>query len=266
MSENVLDPSTPAPATPGAPSAPTTQAAPAAVPATPSTPAAPPTGDPAMVPSYRIRETREAVLREAQENYARKEAEIRAESNRYREQVLALTGVTPPPNPEIANVKKQFGSVFPGLAQLEDHAQEILSLREQRENLEAQASHYWEAHARSTMDRLYTLAQESLGIPLTDEGKRQLHSSFAGYIGSSPELTSRFASDPSVVKDFWTQFTSSFIDPVRRVAAAQTVARVPGALPQDSPSGALPISGGAPKGQSLDERVASAWSEYNKPK
>jgi hypothetical protein len=129
--------------------------------------------------------------------------------------------------------------------------------------MNAQVDHYWSTYGNQTMDRLYKLAAESLGSPLPDEGKRQLHASFVGFIQSSPELQNRYASDPTIVEDFWKQFTSSFVDPVRRASSAATAQRAAGVarLPQDSPSG-TPQTGGAPKLNGLDERAAAAWAEF----
>lgn len=245
-----------------APAVPTAPATPQAVPGAPPTPGAPE----GYVPSYRLRETREAVLREAQTAWTQREASHRAELDRIQSQLHALVGVQPPPNPQIDAVRNQFGQIYPGLASLEARAKDLEGLIERQGDLQAQNEHYWKSYGRSTMDRLFTHAQDSLGAPLTDEGKRQLHAAFSGFVQSSPELSDRYANDPSIVEDFWKQFTSSFIDPVRRTAAAATAQRVPGALPQDIGGGAPRVSG-APAPQNLDERVAQGWDMYtrNKP-
>ena len=265
MSEFVNDPSTsaaeptpsasPTPATPGAFASPvaTPQATPAQ--ATPSAPDG-------YVPSYRLRETREAATREAQTQWAQKEAEYQARLNQIQTQLHALVGVNPQnKNPEVDAIRQQFSQLYPGLSKLEERAAQLQQMIERTGDLEAQNQHYWETYGRQTMDRLFTHAQEALGGPLTEEGKRQLHSSFVGFVQSSPELQARYANDPTLVQDFWKQFTSSFIDPVRRTAQATVAGRVPSALPQDSPSGA-PRSTPAPQLGSLEERAAAAWTQY----
>lgn len=257
--------SLPAPAaepTPAAPAAPVSATPNPGTPA-PATPGGAP--DAAMVPSYRLRETREAALREAQSRYEQKERDLNARFEQVQKQLHTLVGAAPPANPEVDKVKEQFFSLFPWAKKMEERFSDFESLADRAGDLEAQNAHYWQSYGKSAMDRLFTHAQDSLGAPLTDEGKRQLHSSFTGWIQSSPELTARYASDPSIVEDFWKQFTSSFIDPVRRTAAAGVAARVPGALPQDSPSGA-PRSTPAPSGGTLDERVAAGWAQYNQGK
>lgn len=247
----------PAQATPSATAAPVAAATPQA------TPQAPATGVPeAMVPSYRIRETREAALREAQTRYESQLSTERAESARWKSQLQALVGVTPPANPEVDAVRSQFAKLYPGLAKMEEKAAVMEQLLERSGDLEAQTQHYWASYGRQTMDRVFTQASEALGGNLSEEGKRQLHASFTGWVSSSPELSARYASDPTIVDDFMKQFTSNFIDPVRRAASAGVVQRVPGALPQDSPSG-TPRTTAAPAFANLDERVAAGWAKLN---
>lgn len=243
-------------------------AAPAAQPATPSpapaVPAATPSGPDRSdwVPPYRLRETRESAIRQAQNEFAAREAALRAEAERYKAQLHSIVGVTPPADPEISAVRDQFSKLYPGLSRIEERADALEEIIARADDLQAQTDHYWRSYGQQTVDRLFARAEASLGSPLTEEGKRQLHASFTGFVSSSPELTARYANDPSIVDDFWKQFTSSFIDPVRRSASASVVGRVPGALPQDSPSGVPRVSPG-PQPQNLDERAAAAWALYN---
>jgi len=242
------------------------QSAPAApVAATPPTaaPVATPQAPEGYVPSYRIRETREAAMREANEQFAAREAEYQGRLNQIQSQLHALVGVQPPPNPEVHAVKSQFSQLFPNLARLEERGVDVLDLLERAGDLESQNKHYWQSYAYQTMDRLYDHASKALGGPLNEEAKGQLHSAFTGFVQSSPELTARYASDPTLIEDFWRAFTSSFIDPVRRSATATVAGRASGAppIPQDTPSGA-PRATPAPQPNNLDERAAAAWALY----
>ncbi len=249
-----------APATPAA----ATPAASAPQAATPSAPTqAPATGAPeGWVPSYRIRETREAAVREAQGQYAQQVAAAQAEIERYKNLVRAQIGDAPPQNPEVQQVRDQFGRLYPGLSKLEEQAERLEQLLERAGDLEQQNSHYWQNYGRTTMDRLFDHASKSLGSPLTDEGKRTLHSAFVGFVGSSPELTSRYTTDPTLVEEFWQAFTSSFVEPARRAAAATIQGRAAGvAIPQDRGGAAPPVTPG-PKPANLDERAALAWAKY----
>ena len=239
----------------------------AAIPAAPLQAATPPvtpgpaTGPEGWVPSYRVRETREAAIREANEGFASKEAGWKAELDQIRSQLHALVGVQPPQNPEIASVRNQFGQLYPGLAQLEDRAKDLMGLIDRAGDMESQNSHYWQSYGRQTMDRLFSQASESLGTPLTDEGKRALHAAFSGFVSSSPELTARYSNDPTLVDEYWKAFSSNFIDPARRTAGATVVGRVAGNIPQDTPSGA-PRVPGAPKPAGLEERAQLGWTQY----
>jgi hypothetical protein len=265
MSEEILS-STPAEATPSAPAtAPATPGTTAPVAATPATPQVNATVDDRSnwVPPHRIRESREAAYREASQKASQEIQAARDEARRYQQQVLALTGVTPPQNPEIQAVRDQFGGLYPGLTKLEAKAAQLEALLERAGDLESQTDHYWQSYGRQTMDRVFELAEKSLGSPLNDEGKRQLHSSFMGFVQSSPELSARYANDPSIVNDFWNAFTSTFIDPARRAASATVAGRAAqvAGLPVDSPSGSVATSQ-PPKFSSLDERAAAGWNQY----
>lgn len=270
MSDELLT-STPAGGTdtPSSTPAAATPAAPAQSVATPQTPQSTATVDDRAnwVPPHRIRESREAGIREAQNQFAQREATIRAEAERYRTQVLALTGVTPPQNPEIQAVRDQFGNLYPGLSKLEEKAAQLEALLERAGDMNAQQDHYWQSYGRQTMDRVFDLAEKSLGSALSEEGKRQLHSSFIGFVQSSPELSARYANDPSIVTDFWNTFTNTFIEPARRVASATVAGRAAqvAGLPQDTPSGSVPTSK-APQFKSLDDRVNAGWAAYNQNK
>lgn len=248
-------PATPAAATPAA----------SAQPATPATPQAPATGAPGegWVPSYRVRETREAAEREAQERWAAREAEYQAQLRQTQSQLRALVGVQPPQNPEVDAVRQQFAQLYPGLAKMEERANDFMSIIDRAQDLQTQTDHYWQSYGRQTMDRLFEKASSSLGAPLTEEGKRHLHASFVGFVQQSPEMTARYTSDPSIVDEFWNTFTSTFIDPARRVASANVADRAANVarLPNNAPSGA-PQTTPVPKPSGVDERAALAWQQY----
>jgi hypothetical protein len=250
---------TPTPASSAAPMQ--TPAAPTATP--PATAQAPATGAPGegWVPSYRLREIKESAAREFQNQRAQDKAEYEAELKRVTSQLHAIVGVTPPGNPEIEQIKEQFGQLYPGLTQLEQRAQDLMGLIEHAGDLEQQTTHYWQTYGRQSMDRLFSAAEKTLGSPLTEEGKRALHSGFVGFVSSSPELTARYAEDPTIVEDYWKMMSSTLIDPVRRTTAAGVQARIPGALPQDVPGGA-PVVSQAPKPKDLDERTSMAWQAF----
>jgi hypothetical protein len=173
--------------------------------------------------------------------------------------------VGPQENPEVDAVRQQFKQLYPGLADLEERADQIREMIERTGDLESQSQHYWQQYGRQAMDRLFEHAATDLGAPLTDEGRRALHASFTGFVSSSPELTARYAQDPQLVEEFWRAFRSSFIEPARRATAATVATRTGTPLPQDSPSGAVHPSA-APKPANLDERAAQGWALYEQSK
>src|ERR1700693_380597 len=188
----------PAAATP-APAAPAPQSA------TPAAPQAPATGAPGegWVPSYRVRETREAAIREANQGFSQKEQQYQQELAQIRSQLHALVGVQPSSqNPEVTAVRNQFGQLYPGLSKLEERAADLMGLIDRAGDLESQNEHYWQTYGRSSMDRVFTGISEASGNPITDEGKRTIHSAFVGWVQQSPEMTARYAQDPSIVDDF----------------------------------------------------------------
>lgn len=251
------------PTSPATSSAPTTLGAPTQTPpATPTGTQPPATGGPdGWVPSYRLREAREAAVRESQTRYKELETNYQNQLRQVQSQLQALVGVQPPKDPEISQVRDQFGKLYPGLSKIEERANDILSILERAGDLESQNNHYWQSYGRQTMDKLFTHAAESLGAPLTNEAKDVLHKSFVGFIQGSPEREARYATDPTIVEDFWKAFSSSFIDPARRVSSAALAGRAPGALPQDT-AGGVPRTSPPPQHATLDERVGSAWTQY----
>ena len=227
----------------------------------PATPGAPPEG---YVPSYRLREVREAAERQANERWQQREAQYAAALQQRQEQLQRLVGVNNPQrNPEIDAVREQFGNLYPGLVKLEERADAIQAIIERAQELEAQNQHYWDSYGRQTVDKLFDKASTSLGGPLSEEGKGVLHQAFVGYVQSTPERQARYTNDPTLVDEFLRSFTSSFIDPVRRNAAATTAARAGqvATLPQDTPSGGM-RTGTPATPQNLDERAALGWAQF----
>ena len=238
-----------------------------------ATPTATPTGTSAtapttpssegMVPSYRIRETREAAIREAQQQWGTREADYQAQLRQVQQQLHALVGVAPDQNPQETAIRSQFEQLFPGLAKLEARSQDLLGVVDRSGDLDAQNKHYWSEYGRQRLDSLYAKAGTALGAPLNEKGKSVLKAAFIGYVTSSPELAARYEKDPTVVDEYWADFGSNFIDPVRRTASATVDTQIGvRAIPRDTPSGAPQVTA-APKAKDLDERAAQAWASYN---
>lgn len=248
--ENVA-PAAPAASTPSTPATPSVNA-------TPATPATPAEDRSNWVPPYRLRETTQKYEAALNAERARWQAEIEARERK----IQALAGVVPPENPQIDEVKKQFGQVFPGLNEMESLAPQIKEFLAQREEIEQLRNHVWGVYNRNAMDRLYKNAESTYGQPLNEDARRTLGASFVGFLQSNPDAYERYQSDPSVVDEFWKSFEARFVNPVRRSGIADTVNRIPGALPQDTPSGAVAPSGGQVQPRNTDERMAMALAAY----
>lgn len=260
--DNVVAPNAPAEATPSAPAAtptPSPSALPVATPqATPAAaiPAAPEDRS-NWVPPHRIREIREGMQRQ----FAQQQAQVQAQIEQYQSQVRALTGMTPPPNPEVESIKTQFFQVFPQAQGLFEKAEQVDKYIERMGELESAVDYIWRNHGRQAIDRVFKQAEESIGAPLNDEGRRALHAAFSGWIQSVDPSGERYVSDPGIVDEFWKTLSSTLVDPARRAAAANVQNRVPGALPQDTPAG-VPAPPQAPKPANIDERVAQGWAAF----
>lgn len=219
------------------------------------------------VPRSRINETRDSVTRQLSQQFQGKYSELESRYSQMEKQLHALVGVQPPTNPEVDSIKTQFAQLFPKLSKLEERGEDVFGLLERANDLQASNEHYWQSYGRQSTEKLFDLADKELGGPLSEDGKRVIHNAFASYVGSSPELTQRYASDPSIVNDFWNVFRSSVIDPVRRTASSTAVGRAVavGSLPQNDPSGA-PRSTPPPQMKDLDERSNAAWALFNQIK
>ena len=256
-----FDPNTPTEATPSVTSQPTTPAA-TAVPAvtpSPATSVAPSTEDRSnWVPPYRLRE----VSSKHEQTLAQERATFAAERAALQRQLQALTGVLPPQNPEIDQVKNQFKQVFPELSEIGSNAEAIKELIALKDELRAAMQHQWATHNRNAMGSLYKAAEATYGNPLNDDAKHALGSSFVGYLQSNPDAYEQYQQDPtSVVENFWKAFTDRFISPIQRQQTVNTMNRLPGNIPQDTPSGAIPVSNPV-KPANQDERMAAALASY----
>lgn len=261
----IVDTSAEPTATPPAPSTPAQ--------ATPSAPASTPTqysyaeDRSNWVPPHRIREGTER-FQQAQTQWQSREQQYQTQLDAVQRQLQALVGVQPqnPADAQAQTIKDQFYQLFPRLRELEEKGTDVLGLLDRAGDLESQTTHYWQSYGRQAVDRLYALASEGYGTPLSETQKENLHALFVGYVQSSPERTQRYASDPRIVEDFWRDFSSNFIDPARRNAQVTMAGRAAGVpLPQDTSSGVPPVAG-APKPANLDERAALAWAQYQTTK
>lgn len=275
---------TPAPTPAAAPVAPVTPppvqatpapAAPVVTPAAPQAPPVAPGGDPtqpqapgAMVPSYRLRQTREQAAQWARAQVENAKGEHQRQLDERDSRIRALAGVSQPENAENEAVKQQFAQLFPGLAKLNDPAlaDKLLKYEEnnqmmakQLQMLRARDSHYWDSHTRTAISSLFTAVEKGIGGQLSDEAKRAIHGSFVGYVRTNPQVAERYTRNPQgVVNEYWSTLQTSLIDPVRRTQQAGLQNVPPVVAPKDDPSGTPAVSP-APKLKTMRDRSNAAW-------
>ena len=271
MSDLNFDPnvsSAPAPSDIPAPSPATATpvAQPTGAPATTVAPSQPPaTGGappPGYVPSYRVRETRE--------QYEGKIAEMQTAANAQIEalnrKIQALAGVTPQSQSEEDVIRQQLFKVVPDLKELLELREQLKEVAAQRSEYAEQNQHYWNSYNATQAERLFAKASESYEQPLNDNQKRYLVASFVGWAQGDPEIAARYKTDPSVIDEFWREYSSNVIEPARRAATSSAVGRVASNLPQDTPSGGLRTSQPPQAPANLDDRVGLAWQAFNAAK
>lgn len=191
------------------------------------------------------------------------ESTSKAEIERLTKQVQALTGVTPQNHSEEEIIRTQLFKIAPELKALIEMQDQLKEIAAQRDAFQQQNQHYWQSYNRTQMDRLFKSAEEVYGTALTDGQKRSLAASFVGWAQSDPELVERYQTDPSLINDFWKEFSSSFIEPVRRTTVTSAAGRVASNLPQDTPSGNNLRPSNAPdEPKDLDGKVDKAWLAF----
>lgn len=249
---------TPAAATPAVPAA-QSPAIPTTPTATPTTQVPPQQPNPNVVPSYRLREQRDQYEARIQQLQTQNQSEI----DRLQKQIQALAGVTPQNQSQADVIREQLYQVVPDLKELLEMREQLKEVTAQREDFVQQSRHYWESYNRSQMDRLYKTFGDSYGQPLSDAQKSYLKAAFIGWASNDPELASRYQTDPSLVDEFAKEFSSSFVEPARRIATTQNVQRTTPALPQDTPSGNVRVTQPIDPPKDLDDRVSRAWQAFD---
>lgn len=211
----------------------------------------------------RLDETRRSAERASEARWQTERAQLQAQYEATQRQLHAIVGVTPQEDPNVSQVRDQFNKLYPGLAKLEDRAAQLLEMQERMGNVDTMTQHHWASWGRQSMDRLYGLAEKSIGSGLSDGQKSALHQAFMGFVSSSPEIGQRYAEDPTLVDEYWQNFAGAFIDPIRRTANSNVQFNTaPRNILQDTPAG-IPNVQAAPRPGNLDERVAGAWASYN---
>lgn len=253
---------TPAPSDTGAPSPTPAPATPVAAPQ----PGATPGGNEALVPSFRLREAREAYERRLNDEVTRRETEWKQKTEAYERKIQALAGVLPQEESRADQIKEQFFNLFPQYRGLTP--EKIAALEkviERQEALEAENELRWQSHSHTKLNELYGLAAQA-GLPENDQVKGMLHTALIGYLSANPQEQRRFASDPSFISEFFKAYSAAMIDPLRRAQAAAIQGKPQALVPQDSPSGTVRTTTQPLKPKDLNERSALSWTAFQQSK
>lgn len=206
----------------------------------------------ANVPSFRLREEterRQAVetaYAQAMQTIATLQSQIQ-QSQQQPNPPPRQAGVNIPPE-ERERIRQQFGAIFPELNTLADKADALQKLLESMPNVQAQQDYYWQSVGGQFLRSLQEQATSIYGDKLSPMARRQFELGFIDWVENDPRARQRYlAQDTSLVADFWTQYRSHVLDPVRRVAAAnlaeqgQRLRRIPQTGPSGPPPGQRPV-------------------------
>lgn len=176
------------------------------------------------IPPHRMAET----SRKAQEAERRAATAERSAEERAR-QVEALTGVRreADADPEEEAVHQFLIRKYPALAKLDDKTlTKLLDAADKVPTLEQQASHYWETVGHDALRTVRAEAEKVFGGALTARQKRIVETSFIDFVESDPDMSARYdRRDPTVVADFFKEFSGAVVDPVKRRTETTVAAR-----------------------------------------
>ena len=171
---------------------------------------------------------------------------LKQEAQRLREQLAAVTGITPPKQEtprelpdgvteaDIARARKEFALVYPELAGMD--AETLTAIREFVENdlpqFRDQHQHYWNQIGTSTGRALQSEIKSQIG-DLSPKGTAALYGAFKTLLESNDEFYERYrAGDPQLITDFIAEYKTEVLDvyhtrqtSAATAAASGTVAR-----------------------------------------
>jgi hypothetical protein len=177
---------------------------------------------------------------------------------------VELPGIPEQVPPEIREARDAFGQVFPGVAALESHAQQIAEMPSRIEKLEQtitdlqqQLEFGWRRDGRQSLTSIQSAMSKELGVEKLSKFQSQVvGQAFQAFLESDETgaLMDRYAyRDPTLYDEFINEWKSGFFDPMRRLGQAgdASVAGVNRNLPRAPAVGGLPPS--RPPAQPLTE-------------
>lgn len=165
---------------------------------------------------------------------------LKSEAQRLREQLAAITGITPPKQEptrelpdgvteqDIARARKEFALVFPELAEFGSAKELLQTLREFAEKdlpaFRDQHQHYWSQIGAVTGRQLQAEIKSQVG-ELSQRGLAALYSDFKTLLETNDEFYTRYAAgDPQLITDFIADYKKEVLDPYHTRQASSAAA------------------------------------------
>jgi hypothetical protein len=178
-----------------------------------------------------------------------------------------------PEDPKAKAIRDRLYEVIPGLKLLDKlgaNFDRILEAAEMVPESRTQNERYWDAVALHTTNQLFdgyatmTLGKEKTATDLSDAQRLQLHEDFATWVmrDQSGRRRQRYeALDGKLVGEFLTGVRTTYIDPLRRTAAAPVARRIAAARTLPRGGGATPVATAPPKPKPQDEEAvhSAGW-------
>lgn len=146
---------------------------------------------------------------------------------------------------------------------LKQNPDQFFKVLEQGPQMEAQTEHYWTNVGGGYLRSLQAQASKIFGPELDPFARRAIETGFIDWIENDPEAKRRYlATDPTLVEDYWKQYESRVLDPVRRKATVPAVERGERIrrLPSSGPSTQALGKGPPAKPKTEEELHDAAWN------
>ena len=163
--------------------------------------------------------------REARQKYERELAADRAELERERKRVRALSGLDNPSKEEQddAAIRARMETLYPWMKGLtQEDIDAIRESRGQAEEFRNATTHQWKAHGTKMLGAVSASLQKALGGKLSDRQTARIHQAYVEEARSNPDFLARHESgDMDLVDEFVKEWLDDFVEPGRRSALQQ---------------------------------------------
>lgn len=185
---------------------------------------------------------------------------------------LGLPGTQPPADPRIERLRAQLFEVIPGLKELLDQREGILASARAAPQLSETTQLYWQGVAGRTLNNLYDSIASTLlgagktGKDLDPEVCDDVREAFVAWVDrdrTGARVQRYEAQDPTLLAEYLRNFTTRYLDPIRRTAAVNVADRGRARAAQPAPAnGGMPPAAQPPAVDNTDEDAVHgrAWA------